>query len=111
MREQNARQSAALDLLLFAIQAGVEAEKGAERAARQPARLKKALMEEAENHVLRGEELLVEAIEAAEESGFKAMGIAQPKEDIEARMLLERSTSASAGLTHFVLILLYYSQA
>jgi hypothetical protein len=42
------------------------------------------------SQVMRAEELLTQAIEASELSGLKTMGLAQPTEDIAARMLLER---------------------
>ena len=83
-----ARHRAAVDGLLLAIEQGHGAVGLAEAAACQPAVLKKALMEEAENGVVVAEDGLAQAIRAAEEAGLKELGIVQPPEDIQARLLL-----------------------
>lgn len=90
IREQNLKQQRALERLRAAIQGAEIAEADAERAARQPARLKKLMMEEAENSVMLAEHELEAAIAESEETGIKEMGVAQPREDIQARMTKER---------------------
>jgi len=90
MREQKRVQDDAINMLRKAIAMGTAAEVDAERAVRQPVRFKKALMEEAENNVATAENALAAAIEQSERAGIKIIGVTQPKEDIEARMLLER---------------------
>jgi Mg2+ and Co2+ transporter CorA len=90
MREQKRMQDGAVSMLRKAIAMGTAAEVDAERAVRQPIRFKKALMEEAENSVAAAETALLAAIDESERTGIKKIGVSQPKEDIEARMLLER---------------------
>jgi hypothetical protein len=90
MREQKRMQDGAVNMLRKAIAMGTAAEVDAERAVRQPIRFKKALMEEAENSVAAAETALLAAIDESERTGIKKIGVSQPKEDIEARMLLER---------------------
>ena len=90
MREQKRVHDAAVNLLRQAIALGTTAEKDAERAVRQPIRLKKALIEEAENTVHAAEEALIAAIDESEKARIKIIGAAQPSEDLDARMLLQR---------------------
>ena len=90
MREQKRELDNAVSMLRKAIAMGTAAEVDAERAVRQPIRFKKALMEEAENTVAAAETALLAAIDESERAGIKRIGVSQPKEDIEARMLLER---------------------
>ena len=90
MREKKRVQDAAVDQLRKAIALGTAAEADAERAVRQPIRFKKALLEEAENTVASAEAALVAAIDGSEQAGIKIIGVSQPKEDVDARMLLQR---------------------
>jgi hypothetical protein len=89
MREQKRLQDDAVLMLREAIALGTQALVDAEAAVRQPMRFKKALMEEAENTVAAAENALVSAIDQSERAGIKIIGVSQPKEDIEARMLLQ----------------------
>jgi len=90
MREKKRLQDDAVNELRKAIALGTLAEADAERAVRQSIRFKKALMEEAENTVATAEDALVAAIDQSEQAGIKMIGVSQPKEDVDARMLLDR---------------------
>ena len=72
-----------------AIISGQDSINAAERAAHQPARFKKALLEEAENSVILSEYGLSDAIQRSEEVGIKEMGVMQHPEDVKARELLQ----------------------
>jgi hypothetical protein len=89
MREQKRLQDDAVLMLREAIALGTQALFDAEAAVHQPMRFKKALMEEAENTVAAAENALVSAIDQSERAGIKIIGVSHPKEDIEARMLLQ----------------------
>ena len=84
-----ATHNKALECLTKAIVSGQESITAAERAAHQPARFKKALVEDAENAVILAENSLIAAIYQSEVAGIKEMGVMQHEADIQAREILQ----------------------
>eukprot|EP00960_Hanusia_phi_P029827 748196-Hanusia_phi.AAC.6 len=91
MEERDARYRASLLLLRQAVSAALSAELEAERAARQPARVKKMMMEEAEVTVTRAETELTRALEGCEDCGVSMATAEEYRQELQdARAVMHR---------------------